>query len=157
MHKNTYAHIIYTVLCIMFLMRAYPFRVFGPQMALAYRLDAISQVPKNSRFPGPNPSHLPEFLLRQLWTVIRPFQCCSYCSLLPLNLRWEQLLYRKYFNFRCTSNVVMDLNKVDSMWMCSSTSSQEGMGCEVYSIFIFWVWKRQQFCRCVRLQLTVID
>jgi hypothetical protein len=30
---------------------------FGPQMALAYLLDAISQDPKNSRFPGPN--HLP--------------------------------------------------------------------------------------------------
>jgi hypothetical protein len=28
---------------------------FGPQMALAYRLDAMSQGPKNSRFPGPNP------------------------------------------------------------------------------------------------------
>ncbi len=28
---------------------------FGPQMALAYRLDDISQGPKNSRFPGPNP------------------------------------------------------------------------------------------------------
>jgi hypothetical protein len=27
----------------------------GPQMALAYRLDAISQGPKKSRFPGPNP------------------------------------------------------------------------------------------------------
>jgi len=28
---------------------------FGPQMALAYRLDSISQGPKNSRFLGPNP------------------------------------------------------------------------------------------------------
>jgi hypothetical protein len=28
---------------------------FGPQMALAYRLDAISHGPKNSQFPGPNP------------------------------------------------------------------------------------------------------
>ncbi len=28
---------------------------FGPQMALAYRLDAISQGPKNSQIPGPNP------------------------------------------------------------------------------------------------------
>ena len=28
---------------------------FGPQMALACRLDAISQGPKNSRIPGPNP------------------------------------------------------------------------------------------------------
>jgi hypothetical protein len=28
---------------------------FGPQMALAHRLDAISQGPKNSPFPGPNP------------------------------------------------------------------------------------------------------
>ena len=27
----------------------------GPKMALAYRLDAISQGPKNSRIPGPNP------------------------------------------------------------------------------------------------------
>ncbi len=30
-------------------------QVFGPQMALAYRLDAISQGPKNSRYKGPNP------------------------------------------------------------------------------------------------------
>jgi hypothetical protein len=28
---------------------------FGPQMALDFRLDVISQGPKNSRFPGPNP------------------------------------------------------------------------------------------------------
>jgi hypothetical protein len=28
---------------------------FGPQMSLAYRLNAISQGPKKSRFPGPNP------------------------------------------------------------------------------------------------------
>jgi hypothetical protein len=28
---------------------------FGPQMTLAYRLDAISQGSKKSRFPGPNP------------------------------------------------------------------------------------------------------
>ncbi len=28
---------------------------FGPHMALAYRLDAISQGQKNSRIPGPNP------------------------------------------------------------------------------------------------------
>jgi hypothetical protein len=33
----------------------YKLEFFGPQMALAYRLDAISQGPKNSRFPGPNP------------------------------------------------------------------------------------------------------
>ncbi len=40
----------------MFWMRAYPLlEFFGPQMALAYRLDAISQGPKNSRIPGPNP------------------------------------------------------------------------------------------------------
>jgi hypothetical protein len=32
---------------------------FGPQMALAYWLDAISQGPKNSRIPGPNPLPLP--------------------------------------------------------------------------------------------------
>jgi hypothetical protein len=30
------------------------YQVFGPQMPLAYRLDAISQGPKNSRFLGPN-------------------------------------------------------------------------------------------------------
>jgi hypothetical protein len=28
---------------------------FGPQMALAFQLDAISQGPENSRIPGPNP------------------------------------------------------------------------------------------------------
>ncbi len=49
----------------MFWMRAYlgkwegdgPWNLefFGPQMALAYRLDAISQGPKNFQFSGPNP------------------------------------------------------------------------------------------------------
>jgi hypothetical protein len=33
--------------------------IFGPQMALAYRLDALSQGPKNSQIPGPNPLPLP--------------------------------------------------------------------------------------------------
>jgi hypothetical protein len=32
---------------------------FGPQMPIAYRLDAISQGPKNLEFQGPTPSHLP--------------------------------------------------------------------------------------------------
>ncbi len=32
---------------------------FGPQMALGYRLDAISQGPKKSQFPGSTPSFLP--------------------------------------------------------------------------------------------------
>ncbi len=32
---------------------------FGPQMALVYRLDAISQGPKNSQIPGTTPSHFP--------------------------------------------------------------------------------------------------
>ncbi len=31
---------------------------FGPQMALAYWLDAISQGPKTFEFQGPIPSHL---------------------------------------------------------------------------------------------------
>ena len=35
---------------------------FGPQMALAYRLDAISQGPKNSGIPGPNPLQLPHVM-----------------------------------------------------------------------------------------------
>jgi hypothetical protein len=29
-------------------------KFFGPQMVLAYRLDAISQGQKNSKIPGPN-------------------------------------------------------------------------------------------------------
>ncbi len=39
---------------------------FGPQMALAYRLDAISQVQKNSCFSGPNA--LPLTLVMDLHT-----------------------------------------------------------------------------------------
>jgi hypothetical protein len=66
-HKTTYAPMIYTALCIMFWMCEYPLleqvggfgpgnlKFFGPQMALPYWLDAISQGPKNSRIPGPNP------------------------------------------------------------------------------------------------------
>ncbi len=65
--KTTSAPMIYTALCIMFWMRAYCISITwasgrglgpgnlkfsGPQMGLAYRLDAISQGPKNSRFPG---------------------------------------------------------------------------------------------------------
>jgi hypothetical protein len=41
-HKITYAPVI-----------------FGPQMALAYRLNAISQGRKNSQFSGPNPNPFP--------------------------------------------------------------------------------------------------
>jgi hypothetical protein len=43
-HRATYAPMIY--------------ELFGPQMALAYWLDAISQGPKISRLPGPNPLSL---------------------------------------------------------------------------------------------------
>ncbi len=32
---------------------------YGPKMTLAYRLNAISQGPRNSRIPGPNPLPLP--------------------------------------------------------------------------------------------------
>jgi hypothetical protein len=66
--KTICAPMIYTALCIMFWMRAYPLlgqgggglgpgilEFFGPQMALSYRLDAISQGLKNSRIPGLNP------------------------------------------------------------------------------------------------------
>jgi hypothetical protein len=37
---------------------------FGPQMALAYKLDAISKGPKNFRIPGPNP--LPLALVKDM-------------------------------------------------------------------------------------------
>jgi hypothetical protein len=60
-HKTTYAPIIYWSLCVMLLKQAasitWPsgrgmgpgnLEFFGPQMALAYQLDAISQGPKNS-------------------------------------------------------------------------------------------------------------
>jgi len=59
-------------LCVMLLMRATSttrasgmglgpgnLEFFGPQMALAYRLDAISQGKKTLDFQGPTPSHLP--------------------------------------------------------------------------------------------------
>ncbi len=44
-------------LCITFYVpeRSFTHNFFGPQMAFAYRLDAISQGPKKSRFPGPDP------------------------------------------------------------------------------------------------------
>jgi hypothetical protein len=63
-HKTTYAPMIYTALCpvsnaCISITRASGREFFWPQMALAYRLDAISQGPKNSQIPGPNPSHLP--------------------------------------------------------------------------------------------------
>ncbi len=35
---------------------------FGSQMALAYRLDAIPQGPKKSRFPGPSPLPLAQVM-----------------------------------------------------------------------------------------------
>ncbi len=66
-HKTTYEPIIYTALCIMFLMRAYPLlgQVWGgwalelssflcPKWH-SHWFNAISQSPKNSQMPGPNP------------------------------------------------------------------------------------------------------
>jgi hypothetical protein len=41
---------------------AMPNVVFGPQMALALRLDPISQGPKKSRFPVPNPLPLAQVM-----------------------------------------------------------------------------------------------
>ncbi len=70
-HKTTFAHMIYTAMCIMFWMRAYPLlgqvgggwaleilSFFVPQMALAYWLDAQ----KTLDFQGPTPSHLPLYI-----------------------------------------------------------------------------------------------
>jgi len=57
----TGAALLHTATCVMSLMRAdswvgpWSLKFFGPQMVRAYRLDVISQGPKNSRFPGPNP------------------------------------------------------------------------------------------------------
>ncbi len=53
-HKTTYAPMIYTAQCIMFWMSAY-LKFFGPLMALANQLDAISLGPKICPIPGPNP------------------------------------------------------------------------------------------------------
>jgi hypothetical protein len=44
---------------------------FGPQMALAYRLDAISQGPKNSPFPEPNPLPLAHVMYQTASKILR--------------------------------------------------------------------------------------
>ncbi len=67
-HKTNYAPMIYSALCFMLLMWVASItwasgrglgpgnlNFFGPQMALAYRLDAIPLGPEKSRFPGPDP------------------------------------------------------------------------------------------------------
>ncbi len=64
-HKTTYVPMIYTSLCIMLWMRAYPLLgKVGGGWALeilsflgskGHHLDVISQGPKNSRFPVPTP------------------------------------------------------------------------------------------------------
>jgi hypothetical protein len=59
---------LYPALCVMLLMRAASItwasgwglgpgnlEFFGLQMALVYRLDAVSKGLKNSQYPGPNP------------------------------------------------------------------------------------------------------
>ncbi len=69
--KTTYARMIYMALCVILLMRAASItwasgmglspgnlNFCGSQMALAYRLDAISQGQKSLDFQGPNPSPL---------------------------------------------------------------------------------------------------
>ncbi len=52
--------------------------LFGPQMALAYRLEAISQGPKNSRFPGPNP--LPLALVKDAARIKSIMHGAVYCK-----------------------------------------------------------------------------
>jgi hypothetical protein len=46
-----------------------PSEFFGPQVALAYRLDAISLGPKISRIPGPN--HFPLALVMDMYARIQ--------------------------------------------------------------------------------------
>jgi hypothetical protein len=64
-HKTTNASMIYTAMCIIFWMCVYPLlgqvgegwaleilEFCGPQTALAYRLDVISQGPTSSHLPS---------------------------------------------------------------------------------------------------------
>jgi hypothetical protein len=59
---------------------AIDYEFFGPQMALAYQLDAISQGPKNSQFPGPNP--LP-------FALIMDMHACYGCVHVGYLGKWE--------------------------------------------------------------------
>jgi hypothetical protein len=54
-------------------------KFFGPQMAPAYRLNAILQSPKNSRFQGPNP--LPLALLVDAAHTVKNGEVENYATL----------------------------------------------------------------------------
>ncbi len=71
-HKTTYAPMIYTDLCIMFWMRAYPFlgqvgggwalefsSYLGPKLHLPIDSMPFPRGPKTLELLGPTPSHLP--------------------------------------------------------------------------------------------------
>ncbi len=82
---------------------------FGPQMALAYQLDAISHGPKNSWFPGPNPLSLSHVMDLHASKTLRTVPCYSYygwarSNSFPHGLYrllwfewWRMLLYKFYF------------------------------------------------------------
>ncbi len=87
LHKTTYALVIYTALCVMFLMCADP--LLGPQAALTHRFDAISPSPKKFRFPGPNP--LPLVLVTD-WICTHPKRYARGC----VNHRYINSYYVPY-------------------------------------------------------------
>jgi hypothetical protein len=115
-HKTTYAPMVYTAPCVMLLMRAASItwargrgmgsgnlKFFGPQMALAYRLDAISQGPKNAKFPGFY--RLPHRLF------VLKFQHCKY----RLSGRYDNPVPTRFF-------VPIDCSKFPALY--SSTTLQ---------------------------------
>ncbi len=79
-HKTTYAPMIYTALCVMFLMRADirwgsgggvgagNLEFCWPQMALAYRLVPFHRA-QNSRFPAPTPPPLPHLISARIKNI----------------------------------------------------------------------------------------
>ncbi len=80
---------------------------FGPQIALAHRLDVISQGPKNPRIPGPNPLPFPLVINIGGWGGDRNCVCVTVCTI--VNNEEEQTIatpgmYRddqSLFSFLC--------------------------------------------------------
>ncbi len=86
-HKTTYAPMIYTALCIMFWMRAYPLRgqvgggwalefsnFFGPKWHSPIVSMPFHRAQKTLEFQGPTPSHLPS-----LWICTDPKHYAQGC------------------------------------------------------------------------------
>ncbi len=123
---------------------------FGPQRALAYRLDAISKDPKNSRFPGTNPIPLALVMdaarIKSIMHgavqiivayIVNFLSACSLCTAKYVLAAYSETTSRKEAALNYLSWNLTTKSGKFKLFLCILT---KGMGNKIISGYCFFTW-----------------